>query len=117
MSAIAASKDSLEELARKIHEVGGRPSALPVRQSFSIVGTFRLSFNRHGAAPLVWSIATDHFELAVASFELDAPTRPVYQPKATPDDEDGKPSAWLEVTGVLTVDGQLVRFTRQITNP
>jgi hypothetical protein len=26
-------------------------------------------------------------------------------PKSTPDDEDGKPSAWLETSGVLTLHG------------
>lgn len=72
------------------------------------VGTFRLHFNRHGAAPLVWCVATDEWELAVKSFAVDGPElHTVYRPKATADDEDGKPSAWLEVTGELVVlDGQ-----------
>jgi hypothetical protein len=76
-------------------------------------GTFRVHFNRHGAAPLVWCVATDEWELAIASIAIDgAEIRTVYQPKTTPDDEDGKPSAWLEVTGVLTVVGGEARITR-----
>lgn len=67
------------------------------------VGTFRLHFNRHGAAPLIWCVATDDWELAVSSFAVKVPLRSVYRPKATPDDEDGKPSAWLEATGTLVV--------------
>jgi hypothetical protein len=74
-----------------------------VTPTISIAGTFRVHFNRHGAAPLIWCIATDTFELAVADFEITTPLRPVFRPKATPDDEDGKPSAWLETTGTLTI--------------
>jgi hypothetical protein len=69
----------------------------------TITGTFRLHFNRHGAAPLVWCIATDDWELAVSSFSVKVPLRSVYRAKATADDEDGKPSAWLEATGTLVL--------------
>jgi len=56
----------------------------------------RLHFNRHGAAPLVWSISTGDFEVAVKGFLVfGVAIETVYAPKATPDDEDGKPSAWL----------------------
>lgn len=56
----------------------------------------RLHFNRHGAAPLVWSISTGEFEVSVKSFRVHGVAiETVYAPKATPDDEDGKPSAWL----------------------
>jgi hypothetical protein len=76
-------------------------------------GTFRVHFNRHGAAPLVWCVATDEWELAIASIAIaGVDVRTVYRPKATPDDEDGKPSAWLEVTGVLAVVGGEARITR-----
>lgn len=74
------------------------------------VGTFRLHFNRHGAAPLVWCVATDDWELAVRELHVDAPMRSVYRPKATADDDDGRPSAWLEVTGVLSLDGGVARI-------
>ncbi len=82
------------------------------RLAFSVAGTFRIYFNRHLAAPLVWCIATDHYEIAVASVLLDAPARTVYAPKATDDHEDGKPSAWQEVTGVLVIDSAGPRITR-----
>lgn len=74
-------------------------------------GTFRVHFNRHGAAPLVWCVANDAWELAVSSIEVLVPMRTVYRPKATADDDDGKPSAWLEVTGVLTVVGSSARIS------
>ena len=72
--------------------------------------TLRLHFNRHGAAPLVWCVATEDFEIAVHGFtlQLGAGVATVYISKATPDDEDGKPSAWLENTmdcEVRIVDG------------
>ena len=67
-------------------------------------GTFRLHFNRHNAAPLVWCVATDDWELSVKSVTVLADElRTVYRPKATADEDDGQPSAWLEVTGVLVV--------------
>lgn len=79
-------------------------------------GTFRLSFNRAGAAPRVWSVALVEgddvlWELAVPAFGCDGvQLHTVYRPKATPDDEDGKPSAWLECAGELEVlaDGSAV---------
>ena len=75
-------------------------------------GTFRVYFNRHGAAPLVWCVATDDFEIAVPAVFINAPISTVYRPKATPDDEDGKPSAWLEVSGTLTINGALASIER-----
>lgn len=67
-------------------------------------GRLRLHFNRHGAAPLVWCVATDDWELAVSAVAISgAPVASQYQPKATPDDEDGRPSDWLEVDGLLIV--------------
>lgn len=73
--------------------------------SLAITGTFRLRFNRHGAAPLVWSVRTDEWEINVAELDWHTPTRSVYRPKETPYDEDGKPSAWLETTGTLQIVG------------
>jgi hypothetical protein len=96
----------IEDFAREIAAVGVTPSSLPIRQPLAIAGTFRVYFNRHQAAPLVWCIATDHLEIAVAEVVITSTfgVRTVYQPKATPDDEDGKPSAWLVVDGVLRID-------------
>lgn len=78
----------------------------------TFVGKMRLHFNRHGAAPLVWCIATEGWELAVSEIECMVPTRTVYRSKATPDDEDGRPSAWLECEGVLMVNGSIATITR-----
>ncbi len=79
--------------------------------SFSTIGTFRVSFNRHGAAPLVCSIATDDWEINVRGFQaIGVEMRSVYVAKATPDDEDGKPSFWIEVTGLLDVADGVARF-------
>lgn len=74
-------------------------------------GVFRVYFNRHGAAPLVWCVATEHWELAVAAVDIRAPVRTVYVAKATPDHEDGKPSAWLEVAGTLTISASSAFIT------
>lgn len=81
------------------------------RTSFTYRGQMRLHFNRHGAAPLVCSVATDDWELNVSGFEISAPARSVYRPKATPDDEDGRPSFWIEVDGTLTLIGSVARIT------
>lgn len=67
------------------------------------VGKFRVYFNRHNAAPLVWCVATDNWEIAVAGIAIRAEVRTVYEPKATADEDGGKPSAWLEVEGELEV--------------
>lgn len=77
----------------------------------TITGLFRLSFNRAGAAPLVWSIAPlDENGMPIC----DIAVRMIgmagvyvvteYAPKETPDDEDGRPSAYLITRGTLTVD-------------
>ncbi|HZJ68273.1 MAG TPA: hypothetical protein VFD36_32450 [Kofleriaceae bacterium] len=79
----------------------------------TFTGTFRVYFNRHQAAPLVWCVATDDFELAVSAVDITAPVRTVYAAgKATPDHEDGKPSAWLEVTGTLILAASCARIVR-----
>lgn len=74
------------------------------------VGKMRLHFNRHGAAPLVWCVATDDWELAVASFSCSARLVTVYRHKAVSDEDDGKPSAWLETTGRLVLEGSHARI-------
>lgn len=76
------------------------------------LGSFRIYFNRHGAEPFMWRVApmrrdSTHIscEIAVTSVIItSAVVQTVYQAKDEPDDEDGKPSAWLETEGVLTVD-------------
>lgn len=94
-------------LALGIDEVHGVP---PVPR---FTGRFRVYFNHHAAAPLMWCVATDAWELAVRAVAIDAPITTVYKPKATPDHEDGRPSAWLEVDGVLVVVDGEARFARR----
>ncbi len=104
-----------EDVVRAIHKaldeamveaIDGRLKPAPVAIH---VGTMRLHFNRHGAAPLVWSVdaigedGAVLWELAVAGISCMVPVGSRYVPKATPDDEDGKPSAWFEVQGTLTI--------------
>lgn len=77
--------------------------------TFDFRGSVRLHFNRHGAAPLVWCLSTPTCEIAVKGFTTGVPVVTVYAPKATLDDEDGKPSAWLEPVAqkvhVRVIDG------------
>lgn len=77
----------------------------------TFTGKMRLHFNRHGAAPLVWCIATDGWELTVSAIAVDVSVRTVYRSKPTPDDEDGKPSAWLECEGSLVVAGSIATIS------
>lgn len=73
--------------------------------AFTATGRWRVYFNKHGAAELPWCVAPDAggWELAVAAVGIAAPAETVYRPKPTPDDEDGRPSAWIAIDGVLTV--------------
>lgn len=79
----------------------------PVILMFS--GIWRVSFNRHGAAPRVWSIWPEPtslhpgWELAVCSVRITAPSQTWYEPKATSDENDGIASAWIQVEGPLRV--------------
>lgn len=67
-------------------------------------GKVRLHFNRHGAFPLIWNIATDDVEIAVKSFMCeDVAIHTVYVQKETADEDDGKPSAWLETAHDVVV--------------
>lgn len=96
---------AIADMARKIHATGGTPSALPIGQSFALTGRWRVYFNRHGAAGRPWCIAPEvgGWEVAVSSVGISTVAETVYHPKATPDDEDGRPSAWIAVDGHLTV--------------
>jgi hypothetical protein len=86
------------------------------------IGRFALSFNRHGAAPLVWAITrldpdepnpdrARMWELAVPAFGLEGVrVSSIYRPRPLPDDETGLASAWLLVEGELEIlaDGSAV---------
>ncbi len=99
----------------QVAALGGKVDSAPVQQSIAVAGTFRVYFNRHQAAPLVWCVTLQGakpddlplLEIAVTEVVIASSThiaRTVYAPKSTPDDEDGKPSAWIQVWGVLRID-------------
>jgi hypothetical protein len=92
------------------HPLGSRPvvsgtADLSDGPPLTLVGHWRIYFNRHGADSLAWCVAPESgaWEIAVRSVTVSTPARTVYAPKATPDDEDGKPSAWFSVGGRLEV--------------
>jgi hypothetical protein len=68
-------------------------------------GTWRVYYHRLNPEGLPWCVSPDAggFEIAVREVEIYASSRGVHRPKPTADDEDGRPSAWIEVTGVLEV--------------
>lgn len=71
-----------------------------------ITGKFRVYFNRHGAEPLMWCVAPDAggWEIAVRDVQLATIAETVYRKKETADEDDGRPSAWIAIEGVLTVN-------------
>lgn len=71
----------------------------------STIGRFRLYFNRHGAAPLLWCVSPVDaaWEIAVASVTIHTRCWTVYRPKETADEDDGRPSAWIECEGQLLI--------------
>lgn len=77
----------------------------PLPQRLSLFGKWRVYFNRHGAEPLMWCVSPDDggWEMAVRDVQLAASAETVYRKKSTPDEEDGRPSAWFSVEGVLTI--------------
>lgn len=99
----------------------GIPSTLaqliePPQAAILMSGVWRVSFNRHGAAPRVWSIGpapsglynanerpAPRWEIAVRHVSITAPSHTWYEPKATADEDDGIASAWIQVEGLLRV--------------
>lgn len=79
-------------------------------------GRFRVYWNRHQAVPLVWCVLfiqnnEPQWEVAVRSVVFDrVVAETVFRPKVTPDDEDGFPSGWIEVTGELILRSSGVAF-------
>ena len=84
------------------------PTPPPVMQ---FTGALRVYFNRLGAAPMMWCISPEplgdnaRWELAVRTVRLCAGVvaETIYQPKATPGDEDGRPSGWIATDGHLRI--------------
>ena len=73
-------------------------------ECLTYTGPMRVHFNRHGAAPFVWCVSVEgSWEIAVSNIEISTAIRTAYRPKTTPDEDDGKPSAWLETYGRLSV--------------
>lgn len=73
--------------------------------NLTAVGKWRVYFNRHGAEPLMWCISPDGggWEITLRSVQIATIAETVYQKKETPDEDDGKPSAWIATEGQLTV--------------
>lgn len=90
-----------ERLIAHLNERQPAPAGLAMR------GRWRIYFNKHGRSDLPWCVAPEDggWEIAVASVGIGVgvAAATVYQPKVTPDDEDGRPSAWIAVEGVLRV--------------
>lgn len=82
------------------------PLAIEEERRMVVHGKFRVYFNRHGAEPLMWCVAPDAggWELAVRDIGISTHAETVYRKKETPDEDDGRPSAWFAVEGVLTVN-------------
>jgi hypothetical protein len=95
----------IEVLARQARVAGTSPSSLTIGQSFALSGSWRVYFNRDGAADKPWCVSPvdGRWEVCVNSVGISAVAETVYQPKATADSDDGKPSAWIAVDGCLTV--------------
>lgn len=67
---------------------------------------FRVYFNRHNADGLSWCVSPESgaWEIGVKTLAINTPTTTVHKPKATPDDEDGRPSAWVSTRGALFLE-------------
>lgn len=70
-------------------------------------GTFRIYFNRHGAAPLTWCVHNGAWEIAVSEVRVVGVCRTVYKQKAAADEDDGIPSGWIEAQGKLKISGSI----------
>lgn len=74
----------------------------PVMQ---FTGALRVYFNRLSAEPMMWCVSPEDglWELAVRVVRVTVPTETIWRRKETPDDEDGRPSAWLAASGHLRI--------------
>jgi hypothetical protein len=87
-----------------MHEVFGL-APRPPGVSLVATGSWRVYFHRLNPDGLPWCVSPDSgaWEIAVRNVVIGASSTAVYRPKERPDDEDGRPSAWIAVTGTLTV--------------
>lgn len=71
------------------------------------VGELRIYFNRLSAEPMMWCVSPEdgQWEIAVRTVDIDPGVggSTVWRPKVTPDDEDGRPSAWFATSGRLRI--------------
>lgn len=82
-------------------------------------GKMRVSFNRHHAEGRVWAVASCSglWEVTGQRLFITTDCVGVYEPKDVPDDEDGRPSAWFETTGLLTLSpGGVLRIDAAPSN-
>lgn len=68
-------------------------------------GAVRVYFNRLSAEPMMWCVSPEDglWELAVRTVRVTVPTETVWKRKETPDDEDGRPSAWIATAGHVRI--------------
>lgn len=83
----------------------GRPDGKAQAMPISCYGIWRVYFHRLNPEGLAWCVSPDDgsFEIAVRDVLIRARASTVHRPKATADDDDGRPSAWIRVEGLLTV--------------
>ncbi len=84
----------------------GFPRLERLQRSFSMLGKWRVYFNRHGAEPLMWCISPEDgsWEIAVRDVQLATIAESVYRKKPVADEDDGRPSAWFSIEGQLTIN-------------
>lgn len=75
-------------------------------------GRFRVYFNRHGAAPLIWCVSPEDggWEMAVSHVIARVEIRSVYVAKETADEDDGRPSGWFAAIGTLRINGSVAEI-------
>lgn len=70
-------------------------------------GALRIYFNRLSAEPMMWCVSPQDglWEIAVRMVSIGPGLTAwtVWKSKETPDDEDGRPSAWLAASGHLRI--------------
>lgn len=96
----------LRDLAAAIAETGSQPDSMPIRQAITVTGPWRVYFHRLNPDGLPWCVSPDAggWEIAVRHVDILVRCETIHRPKAKPDDEDGRPSAWIAAEGLLTIN-------------